>query len=193
MTARQLNIQADARQFSCIEWGPVVSGRVVALVSDARAPREWAAFAALISDNARVVAIPGDALGVLPQVLARLGGMLTVVAHGGACDIALRSEIAVRDRISGLVLADFDIGPTVSAVLAEQPLVRTMLLRGRQCARTTHAAAVMLHEALPGSRLIEPEDCGDWPFGSCPESCATAVKWFMSQTGSVEYFDLDGT
>ena len=90
-----------------------------------------------------------------------------VMAYPAASDVA---------GFVALVLSDCKADDVAGLRVAAPVLV----LRGRQSALMSHAEAVALREAFPGSRLIEPEDCGSWPFGSCPEAAAEAVEWFLS-------------
>ena len=62
--------------------------------------------------------------------------------------------------------------------------ISTLILRGRQSKSLTHESAVMMHDALRHSRLIEPENCGEFPAKDNPDAAASAVNWFLSGSGS---------
>jgi pimeloyl-ACP methyl ester carboxylesterase len=164
----------------CLEWASRPGLSVALLISGDREPESWQEFAALTAQDWRVIAAP-PATSNTAGLVSALGGTPLLVAHGTACAAAILVASGVA-QVSGLVLAD--CGPDFEGAKGQLANVPVMLLRGRQSRSVSHAQAVALHEAMPGSRLIEPEDCGDWPFGSCPEAAATAVRWFASQSGA---------
>ncbi len=116
-----------------------------------------------------------------------LGGRPVLIAHGAAANEAFRLAVVDPQAVNALVVADYVPGPGP----ADHTRVRLpiMLLRGRQGSIMDHASAVRLREAIPSSRLIEPEDCGDWPFGSCSSAAAEAVRWFVAGLSS-PYLDF---
>ena len=139
-------------------------------------------FAEAVAQEYRVIALRHEAAANLLAVLRAVGGAPVLVAHGAAGKQACSVAVADPEALTALVLADYR--PVEGPTEHRQVSVPAMVLRGRQSRLLPHADAVALHGAMPGSRLIEPEDCGDWPFGSCPEACATAVKWFVSELSS---------
>jgi pimeloyl-ACP methyl ester carboxylesterase len=57
--------------------------------------------------------------------------------------------------------------------------ISTLILRGRQSKSLTHESAVLMHDAIRHSTLIEPEDCGEFPAKDNPNAAASAVNWFL--------------
>ncbi len=62
--------------------------------------------------------------------------------------------------------------------------ISTLVLRGRQSSSLSHEAAVQMHESLRHSKLIEPEECSDFPAKDNPDAAAAAVNWFLAGSGS---------
>jgi pimeloyl-ACP methyl ester carboxylesterase len=176
------------KRLDCREWPrPARAGTALALVSDERSPDAWNDFAGLLASQHRVVALPAEARHNLPEVMKALGRRPALVAHGAAVREAFRLAVAGPQAVSALVVADYAPGPGPSDYMRVN--VPVMVLRGRQSVLVSHAGAVSLHEAIANSRLIEPEDCGDWPFGSCPGAAAEAVRWFIAELFS-PYLDF---
>jgi pimeloyl-ACP methyl ester carboxylesterase len=117
--------------------------------------------------------VTGDGLAVACR---NVGSKAVLVAHGGPCKDAALFAASAPASLVALVLSDCN----ADVVAGLRVGVPVLILRGRQSALMSHAEAVALREAAPGSRLIEPEDCGSWPFGSCPEAAAEAVAGFVS-------------
>lgn len=179
MAGRQIELQSGGRTVaSGLEWGAPRGRRpALLLVAAGHAPAEWAAFAERLAGLHRVIALgPGTTGNGLAGACRNIAGGSVLVAHGGACKDAAAYAASDGAGLVALVLSDCDANDAAGVRVAAPVLV----LRGRQSLLMTHADAVALREAFPGSRLIEPEDCGSWPFGSCPEAAAEAVEWFLS-------------
>ncbi len=183
MAGRQTELQSGGRKMaSGLEWGVPVAGRpALLLVAGGHAPAEWAAFAERLTALHRVIALgPGTTGNGLAGALRSVAGGAALIAHGGACKGAAGYAASDTAGLVALVLSDCKADDLADLRVAAPVLV----LRGRQSALMSHAEAVALREAFPGSRLIEPEDCGSWPFGSCPDAAAEAVEWFLSSCGT---------
>lgn len=192
MAGRKINLRVDGKTLATgLEWGREQASPAIVLISSDRLPEEWAEFAEAVSQEHRVIAIGREAVASLRAVLKSAGGAPVLVAHGPAGRQACSTAAADPDALLALVLADYR--PEAGWTEHTRVSVPAMVLRGRQSRLLPHADAVALHGAMPASRLIEPEDCGDWPFGSCPEVCAIAVKWFVSELSSpVMHFAVEG-
>jgi pimeloyl-ACP methyl ester carboxylesterase len=153
----------------------------VVLISSSKEPADWEHFALRLAEDHRVVALAGSAAKDLLAALRAIGGQPVLVAHSEAGIQASAVAASNPDALSGLVLADCCPSATTERIRVACPV---LVLRGRQSTALSHSEAVALHEAVPGSRLVEPEDCGAWPFGSCPEASATAIRWFVSELAS---------
>ena len=180
MPRRKLDLDLGAgRRLSCLEWPGAPGVKTVALIAADRQPLAWDEFASKLAGERRVVALPPEGGANLSATLRAVGGPPVLVAHGQAGRAACSVAASDPGHLSALVLADY--APAAGSAEPRRLTVPTLILRGRQSTLLDHASAVALHQAMPGSRLIEPEDCGAWPFGSCPEAAATAVRWFVSE------------
>ncbi|MSQ08226.1 MAG: alpha/beta hydrolase [Dehalococcoidia bacterium] len=183
MAARHITLKSGGKTLSKgLEWGHEQASPVMVLIASDRLPVEWGMFAEAMGQKYHVIALENTSSVDLLSVLRVAGDAPVLVAHGDAARQACAVAAAYPDSLAALVLADYSPVPGQSQ--HEAVSVPAMVLRGRQSRLLPHADAVALHVAMPGSRLIEPEDCGDWPFGSCPEACATAVNWFLSELSS---------
>jgi pimeloyl-ACP methyl ester carboxylesterase len=147
------------------------------LAAASHAPAEWTAFAERLAGLHRVIALAWRGTGNdLAGACRSVAGGTVLIAHGGACKDAARYAASGAAGLVALVLSDCPADDVAGLRVAAPVLI----LRGRQSGLMSHAEAVALREAFPGSRLIEPEECGSWPFGSCPDAAAEAVEWFLS-------------
>ncbi len=165
-----------------LEW-PAPPGSVTCvLTSSEHGPADWDEFARTLDAKLSLVALPPGVGVDATTDLVPAGEKFLVVAHGEAGRAALKFAAAGNRALAGLVLADFAPGP--GSVRPGGLPCPALLLRGRQSTAVSHEAIVRARERLPGSWLIEPEDCGAWPFGSCPEAAAGAVLWFATAVGA---------
>ena len=133
-----------------------------------------------------LVPLPGDGRGGdwTSAALDAVGAPALVVGYGQSCRAAF---VSTRLReVKALMVVDASLPHPDT----DDPGVSTLILRGRQAERLTHADAVALMNRLPGSRLYELEDCADDPAVEAPDALETAIRWFIDhlpEDGPAEY------
>ena len=151
----------------------------------------WGNLAAGLVSDYRILALEKSEWPLLMEGIWAAGEPAVLVAQGVAAGPAIQCAIEAPGSVRAAVLVDYALpsgatGPT-SLVMP------CLVFRGRQSDVTSHADAVALHEAIPGSHLIEPENCGAWPDESTASALEESIRLFLSRLGApfAEYETAD--
>jgi pimeloyl-ACP methyl ester carboxylesterase len=161
------------------------------IVAPDDSPDDWHEFTALLSPpSSPVLAEVSSALEIL-MFIWDMGRPVDLVTQGQqaaewAADLVAMAPAAA----SSITICN---GELSAKRIDDMHAISTLILCGRQSKSLTHESAVAMHDALRHSRLIEPEDCGEFPAKDNPDAAASAVNWFLAGSGSgdEEFSDSD--
>ena len=179
------------REIPVLEWSDGEPRPPVIMLAGSGTAGDWGNLAAGLVSDYRMLAIEKSEWPILMEAIWASGEPAVLVAQGDAAGPAIQCAIEAPGSVRAVILVDYALpdgaaGP-VSLVMP------CLVFRGRQSDVTSHADAVALHEAIPGSHLIEPENCAAWPDDSSASALEESVRLFLSRLGApfAEYETAD--
>ena len=162
-------------------WPGSGTAQPIIIVAPNTVADEWNEFVSRLSSSHAPILADVSSSQELLLLIWEIGEPATLMAQG---DLAARlaSEVVAiaPGAVSALALCD---GVVPTDLIGTMHAVSTMILRGRQSVLLSHENAVQLHDALPHSKLIEPENCGNFPARDNPDAAAAALNLFISESG----------
>lgn len=164
-------------------WPGSDAAQPVVIVAPGTSAEDWSEFASLLVASRAPVLVDVPSALELVLFIWEIGEPVLLLSQGDAA-AALVSQVV--DSAPGAVTALAVCNGIVPAdLIGTKHAVSTLILRGRQSKLLSHEDAVRLHESLPHSMLIEPEDCGDFPAKDNPDAAAAALNLFIAGTGDL--------
>ena len=153
------------------------------IVAPGTLAEEWSEFAALLTAARAPVLADVSSATQLVELIWEIGEPVVLLSQGDTA-AALISQVvdAAPGAVTALAICD---GSIPADLMGTMHAVSTLILRGRQSKLQNHEDMVRLHEMLPNSMLIEPEDCGDFPAKDNPDAAAAALNLFLSEPGDL--------
>lgn len=152
------------------------------IVAPDSSPEDWHDFAALLSPpSSPVLAEVSSALEVLMFIWDMAMPVDLVTQGQQAAEWAAELVAMAPAAASSITICN---GELSGERIDDMHAISTLILRGRQSKSLTHESAVLMHDAIRHSTLIEPEDCGEFPAKDNPNAAASAVNWFLVGSGS---------
>ena len=183
--------QFPGREIPVLEWSDGEPRPPIIMLSGSGAASDWGNLATGLATDYRMLALEKSEWPLLMEAIWASGEPAVLVAQGDAAGPAIQCAIEAPGSVRAAVLVDYAlpagaVGPTGLAMPC-------LVFRGRQSDVTSHADAVALHEAIPGSHLIEPENCAAWPDDSTASALEESVRLFLSRLGApfAEYETAD--
>ena len=152
------------------------------IVAPESSPEDWHDFAALLSPlSSPVLAEVSSALEML-MFIWDIARPVDLVTQGQQASEWVAELVAMAPAAaSSITICN---GELSAEQIDSMHAISTLILRGRQSKSLTHESAVVMHEALRHSTLIEPEDCGEFPAKDNADAAASSVNWFLAGSGS---------
>lgn len=152
------------------------------IVAPDSSPEDWHDFTALLSPpSSPVLAEVSSALEML-MFIWDIGMPVDLVTQGQqAAEWAAELVAIAPAAASSITICNGEL--SVDRI-DDMHAISTLILRGRQSRSLTHETAVVMHDAIRHSTLIEPENCGEFPAKDNPDAAASAVNWFLAGSGS---------
>ena len=191
--AEKRTLRHSVKIVEALEWSPekpemtivvVVSGNVVDLVSP---------LARLLMDKFCVIGISPVSVDDLVASVKSFDEPVVLLAQGAVGKLACEASLQATASIKALVLADY--APQPGSVNHRSVKVPALVFHGRESAAETHAQAVLVHEEIPGSQIIELDNCGRLPTKHCPTELSESIRWFLDELGKpfMEFEDFPGS
>jgi hypothetical protein len=188
--AEPVTVSHSMRNVAGLEWRTATSGAPLVIAAPELSAESLAPFAERAMARFRVIGIkavtPWDPITTCWWA----GEPVILLAQGAAGKLACQSALTAPGAVKALILADY--APAKGDTAHRGIIVPTLVFHGRQSGAETHAQAVRLHEEIPGSHLIEPEDCGAEPTRTCAEPLAQSLEWFLGELGAAPMLFGDG-
>lgn len=168
-------------------WPGSDSSQPVVIVAPGTSPDEWDEFASrLVASRSPLLAGVSSAYELL-LFIWEVGEPVLLLSQGEtAANWVSEVVSSAPGAVTALAICD---GSIPGELIENMHAVSTLILRGRQGTLQTHEDAVRLHDSVPHSMLIEPENCGDFPANDNPDAAAAAVNLFIADSGgSIEKF-----
>ena len=183
--------QFPGREIPVLEWSDGEPGPPIIMLSGSGSASDWAGLAAGLATDYRMLALEKSEWPLLMEAIWASGEPAILVAQGDAAGPAIQVAIEAPGSVRAAVLVDYAL--PAGAASPVSLVMPCLVFRGRQSDVTSHADAVALHEAIPGSNLIEPENCAAWPDDSSATPLAEAIRLFLSRLGApfAEYETAD--
>ncbi len=172
--------QFPGREIPVLEWKDGEDKPPLFLLAGDGSGSDWAGLAERLASDFRVLALETHQRDNLMEGIWASGEPAIVIAQGQAGEAAIRLATYAPGSVRALILADYSL-PAGAARPVLKPVSPCLVFSGRQSETASHRQSVELHEAIPGSQLIEPEDCGPWPEASFSDSLSQAFDWFTSR------------
>ena len=170
------------REIPVVEWSDGESRPPILMLAGSGAASDWAQLATGLATDYRMLALEQSEWPLLIEAIWASGEPAVLVAQGDAAEAALKVASVAPGSVRAAIVVDYALphGAARSVKLAMPCLV----FRGRQSDTTTHGDAVALHEAIPGSHLIEPENCSAWPDIDSALALEESIRLFLSRLGA---------
>ena len=179
--------QFPGREIPVLEWSGGESRPPMFMIAGSGAASDWSTLATRLVADYRLLALERSEWPRLIEGIWAAGEPAVLVAQGEAAEVAIQVASVAPGSVRALVLVDYALSEETARPV--RPVVPCLVFKGRQSDATTHGEAVDLHEAIPGSRLMEPENCGAWPNDDCAPALEESIRLFLSQLGTpfIEY------
>ena len=183
--------QFPGREIPVLEWSDGEPRPPIIMLAGSGSASDWAGLAAGLATDYRMLALEKSEWPLLMEAIWASGEPAILVAQGDAAGPAIQVAIEAPGSVRAAVLVDYAL--PAGAASPVSLVMPCLVFRGRQSDVTSHADAVALHEAIPGSNLIEPENCAAWPDDSSATPLAEAIRLFLSRLGApfAEYETAD--
>ena len=168
-------------------WPGAETAQPVVIVAPDTTADNWSQFSSnLVLSHVPVLAHVSSYYELI-LLIWKIGEPVLLISQGKeAAHLVARAASSAPGAVSKIVICDGDIP---SDQIESMPLVSTLVLRGRQSKLTSHTAAVLLHERLFQSMLVELEHCSDFPANDNPAAAAAAVNMFITRSQSSEDYE----
>jgi hypothetical protein len=196
MEAQRRTIQHSRRSVEAVEWNSDREQPTIVVAVDGDALNLVSPIARMLMDTFRVIGVSPSSADDLTAVAKSLNEPFVFLAQGSAGKAACEAAMKIPAAIKALVLAEYApkpgsrIGETHASLT-----VPTLVFRGRQSTAESHEQAVHVHEEIPGSQLIELDNCGNLPTRDFPTQLSESVRWFLDELGQpyMEFEDFPGS
>ena len=173
--------QFPGREIPVLEWSDGEPRPPIVMLAGSGPAREWGQLAAGLATDYRMLALEKSEWPLLIEAIWASGEPAVLVAQGDAAETAIHVASVAPGSVRAAVLVDYALPDGADGII--KLAMPCLVFRGRQSDMTSHADAVALHEAIPGSHLIEPENCGAWPDSTCGPALGDSVRLFLSRLG----------
>jgi len=162
-------------------WPGSDAAQPIVIVAPGSSSADWHEMAVrLVASRAPLLAGVSSA-HELVQLIWEIGEPVLLLSQGVTAAAWVSQVVNIAPgAVSALAICD---GAVPTGLIATMHAVPTLVLRGRQSTLQSHEDAVRLHDSLPHSMLIEPEDCGDFPAKDNPDATAAALNLFTTGPG----------
>ncbi len=171
----------SGRVVSVDAWPGSDAAQPVVIVAPGTSADDWSEFSSLVVASRAPLLAEVSSAFELVMLIWEIGEPVLLLSQGD--DAAGWVSEAVNSAPGAVTALAICNGRVPTELISTMHAVSTLILRGRQSELQTHADAVSLHESLPHSMLIEPEDCGDFPAKDNPDSAAAALNLFIAGMG----------
>lgn len=134
-----------------------------------------------MASDYRMLALEKSEWPLLIEAIWASGEPAVLIAQGDAAETAIHVATVAPGSVRAAVFVDYALPDGADATI--RLAMPNLVFRGRQSNVTSHADAVALHEAIPGSHLIEPENCSAWPDDTIAPALEESVRLFLSRLG----------
>ena len=174
--------QFPGREIPVLEWSDGEPRPPMIMLAGSGSASDWAQLASGLVSDYRLLAVEKSEWPLLMEAIWASGEPAVLVAQGDAAGPAIQVAVEAPGSVRAAVLVDYALPDGVAGPV--NIAMPSLVFRGRQSDVTSHADAVALHEAIPGSHLIEPENCGAWPDASNAPALEESVRLFLSRLGA---------
>ena len=159
-----------------------VAGDVLNLVSP---------IARMLMNQFRVIGVSPSSPGDIVAIAKSSQKPVVLLAQGSVGKSACEATLKAPSAIKALVLAEYAPKPGGPSGKDHSAItVPTLVFRGRQSTAESHEQAVRVHEEIPGSQLIELDNCGSLPTRDFPTQLSESVRWFLDELDN-QYMEFD--
>ncbi len=173
--------QFPGREIPVLEWSDGEPRPPIIMLAGSGSAGDWSGLAAGLATDYRMLALEKSEWPLLIEAIWASGEPAVLVAQGDAAETAIHVATVAPGSVRAAVLVDYALPDGTDATI--RLAMPSLVFRGRQSNVTSHADAVALHEAIPGSHLIEPENCGAWPDHTSAPALEESVRLFLSRLG----------
>ena len=165
-------------------WPGSDAAQPVVIVAPGTTADDWSEFSSLIVASRAPLLVEVSSAFELVMLIWEIGEPVLLLSQGD--DAAGWVSEAVNSAPGAVTALAICNGRVPTELIGTMHAISTLILRGRQSKLQTHSDAVSLHESLPHSMLIEPEDCGDFPAKDNADAAAAALNLFIADSGDPE-------
>ena len=193
MEAKPRTIRHSGHSVDAVEWNTEAQETAIVVVVDGDVLELVSPLAHMLMDTFRVIGISPESAQDAVTVVQSLTEPTILLAQGDAGKLACEAALLVPAAITALVLADY--APRAGSINHSSLAIPVLVFHGRQSAAETHAQAVRVHEEIPGSQLIELDNCGSLPTKDFPTQLSESVRWFLHEMGKphMQFADFPGS
>ncbi|MDA1278973.1 MAG: alpha/beta hydrolase [Chloroflexi bacterium] len=168
-------------------WPGSDAAQAIIIAGPGTSAEQWSKFAAQVVPSHSPVLADVSSSRELLLLIWEIGEPVMLLSQGEVASAWVSEVVSMAPgAVTALAICD---GYVPTSLIGTAHAVPTLILRGRQSKLQSHEGAVQLHGALPNSKLIEPENCGDFPAFDNPDSAAAALNLFIAESGgSIDNF-----
>ena len=154
------------------------------IVAPDSSPSDWDEFISFLAPSNSPLLVNVASAQELLMLIQEIGEPVQLLSQGSvATDIVSKTAAAALGAVTSMIICDGIISPEV---IEDLQSISTLLLVGRQSELLSHEEAVLMHDALSNSTLIESENTRCFPAKNNADAAAAAINWFNSSTSSDE-------
>lgn len=159
-------------------WPGSDAAQPIVIVAPETTAEDWSEFSSLVVASRAPVLAGVRSAFELVMLIWEIGEPVLLLSQGDdAAEWVSQAVNSAPGAVSALAVCN---GTVPTDLASTMHAVSTLILRGRQSKTRSHEDAVRLHELLPNSMLIEPEDCADFPAKDNPDAAAAALNLFVA-------------
>jgi len=163
-------------------WPGSDTARPIVMIGPSTVADDWNEFAARLSGSHSPVLAGVSSSYELLMLIWEIGEPVLLLSQGSVAATLISKVVDIAPGgVTAIAICD---GEVPTRIIDSMHSVPALILRGRQGKLLSHESAVALHDALPHSKLIELENCGDFPARDNPDAAAAAVNLFLIESGS---------
>jgi len=163
-------------------WPSSDSAQPLVIVAPDSSPADWGEFVSFLSPSHAPLLVKVTSAYELLMFIWEIGEPVQLLSQGSsATDVVSKTAGAARGAVTSLIICDGKINSEQIDGVQGTP---TLILLGRQSEFLSHEEAVLMHDALRNSTLIESENTAGFPAKNNADAAASAVNWFNAGTGS---------